>query len=50
MTWHPNMPLEFRNQIITGDARERVRMTQPPLFVVQPEQLELAIRNRFEKR
>ncbi len=20
--WHPDMPLEYRNQIVTGDARE----------------------------
>jgi DNA modification methylase len=25
MTWHPDMPLEYRNQIITGDARELAR-------------------------
>jgi len=22
MTWHPDIPLEYRNQIVTGDARE----------------------------
>jgi hypothetical protein len=22
MTWHPDMPLEYQNQIVTGDARE----------------------------
>jgi DNA modification methylase len=22
MTWHPEIPLEFRNEIVTGDARE----------------------------
>lgn len=22
MTWHPDMPLEYRNQIVTGDSRE----------------------------
>ena len=22
MTWHPDLPLEYRNQIVTGDARE----------------------------
>ena len=25
MTWHPDMPIEYRNQIVTGDARELAR-------------------------
>ena len=30
-SWHPDIPAEYRNQIVTGDARERVQRTQPPL-------------------
>jgi site-specific DNA-methyltransferase (adenine-specific) len=43
MTWHPDMPLEYRNQIVTGDARELAKripdesidlmVTDPPYFL-----------------
>jgi len=26
MTWHPDIPLEYRNQIVTGDARELAKL------------------------
>jgi hypothetical protein len=39
MTWHPDIPLEYRNQIVTGDARmlaERIPGASVGLVFVDP--------------
>ena len=59
MTWHPDMPHEYRNAIVTGDARELARaipdesvdllVTDPPYFL--PVQTYVGTReNGWERR